>query len=503
MHDIALWTPYEISQATGGRWLIAPPADWAPRRVSYDVSGNMKDHICVLVHPSSWGRSRADASGAIPRLARQGAAAILVQKDHLLSVRASLGRLPASLPVCLVENTWTALRDMAHIARMRHGGKVFAVTGTVGKTTTREMIRHMAAGQGGATASAANNNNISGVHRTLASAGRSDAACVVEMGFGKPLDGVERSSRIAQPDVALLMTLDVAHFDMFSPEMLAKADGLELLLRCKSGIFSGLAPGGAAVINGDLPNFPLARALAARRTQRIHTFGTELHHDACPLAIESDISATRARVRVLGRTFDLLLKVPGRHMVMNALGALLALGVAGFDLDKAVSDLAEFTPVGGRARVFEADVGDGRRVTVVDDSFNATLASVRSCLDLLALARPRPGGRRIAVLGEIGHVGAREEAEHRALSEAVVRSGADTVFSWGPLMRALHDALPASLRGAHEDVSVEDLYAHVFSALQDGDVVVVKSGRGQNGLGDIRFRKFVSHLREGRPALEL
>lgn len=503
MTSAPLWTAAEIARATGGRWLVAPPEPWAPRRISYDVTGNMAGHFCVLVHPTSWGQSRRDPTEDIPRLALQGAAGLMVERGHLETLARQGRQLPAGLPVLVVPSTWAGLQDMARIARMRFRGKVFAVTGTVGKTTTREMIRHLAGRQGGATASAANNNNISGVHRSLAYMPRDNAAGVIEMGFGKPLDGIERSSLIAQPDVAVLTTIEVAHFDMFTPKMLEAASGSHLLLHYKMQVLAGLVPGGAAVLNADLPDYALARAFAERRTNRVHGFGSAVDSDARLGAAELDISGSRAQITLLGGPYVLQLQVPGRHMLINALAALLAVAVAGFDVDQAVADMALFEPVAGRARVLRAALPGGGDATIIDDSFNATLASMRSCIGLLQLARPGAGGRRIAVLGEIGHVGAAEAEEHRALADFLADSGTDLVFSWGPLMGPMFEALPAALQGAHEDTSVEALYGQLRATLRDGDVLAVKSGRGTNGLGDIRFRKFVEHLVAGKSALVL
>jgi UDP-N-acetylmuramoyl-tripeptide--D-alanyl-D-alanine ligase len=503
MNSVPLWTANEIAQATGGRWLIAPPDNWDPRRVSYDVTGNMAGHFCVLAHPDSWGKGRRDPTGDIPRLARQNAAGIMIERGHLDLIRAQHGALPQDLPCLMVNSTWRGLQNLAQIARMRFQGKVFAVTGTVGKTTTREMIRHLTNLQGGATASAANNNNISGVNRSLAYMPRGNAAGVIEMGFGKPLDGIARSSRVAQPNVAILTTIDVAHFDMFTPEMLENASGRQLVLSYKANVFAGLVPGGAAVINADMPEYALARAFAERWTDRIYSFGAAQHADAGIETAKFEISGTSARVHILGEPYDLVLQVPGRHMLMNALAALLAVVVAGFDLERAVSDIAHFKPVKGRARVITAPLTRGGKATIIDDSFNATLASVRSSIDLLGLARPKTGGRRIAVLGEIGHIGANEADEHRKLADSLCRSETDLVFTWGPLMRPMFESLPPDIRGAHEDVSVEALYRELSVRLRDGDVLTLKSGRGVNGLGDIRFRKFVEHLVAGKDELVL
>jgi UDP-N-acetylmuramoyl-tripeptide--D-alanyl-D-alanine ligase len=498
-----LWTADEIAAATGGRWISTPGPDWAPTRVSYDVTGRMTHHFCALVHPATWGNGRRDPAGEIPRLARQNAAGIMTQQDHLDGLVAAGGALPAGLPVLQVSSTWDGLRKMAEAARARFAGKVFALTGTVGKTTTREMIRHLTGLQGGASASAANNNNISGVHRTLACMPREHAAVAVEMGFGKPLDGIERSSRVARPDVALLTTIDVAHLDMFTAEMLAQASGRELLCRHKAGIFAGLEPGGAAVICADIPEYRLACDLARAHTDRVYGFGSNPVAEGRMIALETLPSSSRVTCVIFGKRHVFTVNVPGRHMAMNALGALTAVSAAGFDTAQAVQDIESFAAVAGRARHLDLPLAGGGRATIIDDSFNATLASMRSTFDLLDLAQPGPGGRRIAVIGEIGHVGANEAEEHLKLARHIGDSRVDLVYSWGPLMRPMFKALPRGIQGAHEDTSVEALYERLRPILRDGDVLTVKSGRGVNGLGDIRFRKFVEHLVAGKPSLTL
>lgn len=493
---MTIWTAAELAAATNGTWHIPPPPGWSPWRVSYDISGTMTGHLCILTHPASWGAGRGDGLAALPRLAASGAAGIVIEPSHLTAA------LPPGLPALLVPSTRLALRDLAIAARARFQGQVFAVTGTVGKTTTREMIRHLTAAQGGATASVMNNNNIAGVHRTLASTPQGHAACVLEMGFGKPLDGIAHSSRIARPHVAVLTTIDVAHFDMFTAAMLAEKTGRDWVTDAKSGIFQGLAAGGAAVINADLPETPRAVAHATRHTDRILTFGHSASADARLTHWHPGPASSAIEAEILGRKAAFTLALPGRHMAMNALAALLAVTAAGFDLSQALADIAQFQPVIGRARVLTIPVSNGT-ATLIDDAFNATLVSVRSAIDLLDLSQPGPDGRRIAVLGEIGHIGADEAAQHVALAQPIAASRTDLCFTWGPLMAGLQQALPKSRRGTHEDTSVEALYAALRQTLRAGDVVVVKSGRGTNGLGDLRFRAFTQGLIDGADSLIL
>lgn len=473
---------------------MPPPAQWSPRRVSYDLTGTMTGHLCILPHPVSWGAARGDGLGALARLAATRAAGIVIEPSHLTA------DLPPGLPTLLVASTRHALRDLALAARARFGGKVIAVTGTVGKTTTREMIRHLTAAQGGATATVMNNNNIAGVQRTMASTPADHAACVLEMGFGKPLDGIAQSARLARPDVAVLTTIDVAHFDLFTPAMLAEKPGRDWVCDAKAGVFHGLGRAGIAVVNADLPETRRAVGHAATFTENLLLFGAAATADARLTRWEPGPASSRVTADILGRPVRFALALPGRHMAMNALAALLAVAAAGFDLTQAVNDIASFQPVKGRARVLAFALPKGQ-ATLIDDAFNATLASVRSAIDLLDLAQPGPQGRRIAVLGEIGHIGADEVAQHVALADAIAASRTDLCFTWGPLMARMYDALPPRQRGAHQDSSVPALYAALRQTLRDGDVVVVKSGRGTHGLGDLRFRAFAEALINGHETL--
>jgi len=502
-HPKPLWTAEELAIATGGNWLAPPASDWDPLGLSYDVTGNMRGQICFLPHPESWGAGRRDATNDIPRLAGQDAAAIVAQPAHLQTLSASGYEFPANLPLLQVDDTFRALHGAATAARERFTGTVFAVTGTVGKTTTREMLRHIIDAQGGATASKANNNNISGVLRSLAYTPRDNAGTVIETGFGKPLDGIHISSTVARPHVAIITTIDVAHFDMFTPEMLAERDGRALLCDHKAQIFSGLQPGGTAVINADIPEYRLLRDIALRYTDRVLGFGRAEDAKARLRGLELAPKATKLTCEIFGRPYFFTLPLPGAHMAMNALGTLLAVTAAGFDTAQAIRALEGFSAVKGRARLIQAPLPNGGTITVIDDSFNATVASMRSTFDLLGITEPGPGGRRIAVVGEIGHIGVREREEHIALANHASHSRAELIFTWGPLMRGMYNALPAERRGHHEDESVEALYAALYPQLRDGDVIAIKSGRGVGGLGDVKFRKFVQHLADGLSYLSL
>jgi len=293
-----LWGDDELAGVLRGKWLVVPSAQWNPVRVSYDVSGTLKGHLVVAKTSVSWGAGSADTATKIAEIVRKGAAGIIVERSQIEKVLAA----PAEFPVLVVDNTRRALRQLASAARQRFGGRVIAITGTVGKTTSREMLRHVLARQGGAIATACNNNNMPGVERTLACLPSDLGHCVLEMGFGLPLDGLRRSSEVAKPHVALVTYLSTAHLDVLRGDQLANKGPLRLLAEHKSQIFDGLVPGGGGVIRHDIPEFQTLRAAAQKKADRVWTFGESPEADAFLEHCRLSSAGSEIQARIQGRS---------------------------------------------------------------------------------------------------------------------------------------------------------------------------------------------------------
>lgn len=492
-HSSALWTPDELAEATGGRWLSRPKDDWNPIRVSYDVRGLPPGHLIVTKSPMSWGANSQDTSKELDVLAKNGAAGAIVQKGQL----DALPELPSDFPLLLVGNTRRTLRKMAEFSRERFSGKVIAVTGTAGKTTSREMLRHVLDPQGGAVANKGNNNNIPGVSRTLCYVPRDHGYAVLEMGFGNPLDGLAISSQIARPHVALLTTLGKAHLDVFSQQQLADTGPLRLMADHKSMIFDGVVDGGTAVVCGDIPELDRVTANARNFGCDVLTFGTSARNDAFLEECEVTPSRTHVKARLNGDRVEWDLGLPGRHMAINSVGVLLAAVAAGADPNVIVERFPTFEAVSGRVRLYTIPAGHGT-ATLIDDGFNATPLAVQSSLQVLHDVGQQ--GRTVAVLRDIMHLGPDECRIHAAMADDVVQANVDKVITCGPLMSHLFEALPAVKRLRHTD-SLEALYECVRSELQAGDCITIKSGMGTGGLGDLGFRRLSEALRDGRKKL--
>jgi len=364
----------------------------------------------------------------------------------------------ADAPLLVVADTQRALEDLACAARSRSNAKIIAVTGSVGKTTTKEMLKIALGALGPTHVSGASFNNHWGVPLSLAGLPRDDAFGVFEIGmnhFGE----IRSLVTFVRPHVALVTAIAPAHLEFFG--------SCEAIADAKSEIFESIAPGGAALVPSDSPYVERLVARAKQsRVDRILTFGAKPGSNAQLLSY--DESGERIRADIMGLPVEFHIGAPGHHIVSNALGALLAVAAVDGDVLNAAAALKDFSPLKGRGARFTAG-----GVEVIDESYNANPASMTAALALLGKAQ----GRRIAVLGDMLEMGSDAAAHHAGLAAAIEAARADLVFLCGPLMRALWEALPASRRAVYAQSSAE-LVAGLASALRTGDTVLVKGSNG-------------------------
>ncbi|HXQ84757.1 MAG TPA: UDP-N-acetylmuramoylalanyl-D-glutamyl-2,6-diaminopimelate--D-alanyl-D-alanine ligase [Xanthobacteraceae bacterium] len=371
-------------------------------------------------------------------------------------------------PLLVVPNVLAALRNLAAAARARSGAKVIGVTGSVGKTGTKEALRLALSKDGETHASVASYNNHWGVPLSLARCPATARYAIFEMGMNHEGE-IEPLARLVRPHVAIITTIAPVHLEFLG--------SLTKIADAKAEIFFGLEPDGAAIINRDIAQFAhLKRRAKESGAARIVSFGAHEEADArlikCALhphcsTVEADIFGTRLTYKI---------GAPGRHLVNNSLAVLAAAELVGADLALAAVALAELTPISGRGAPIEIELPGGPAL-VIDESYNANPASVDAALALLGQAAIGPQGRRIAVLGDMLELGPKGKALHRGLVEPVLVNAVDLVFCCGPLMQALWQALPASRRGGYARDSAA-LEAQVLPAIRAGDVVMVKGSLG-------------------------
>jgi UDP-N-acetylmuramoyl-tripeptide--D-alanyl-D-alanine ligase len=377
-------------------------------------------------------------------------------------------------PLLLVDDTLEALGRLGAAARTRCAARVIAVTGSVGKTSTKEMLRTMLACQGRVHAAEKSFNNHRGVPLTLARMPADTEFAVIELGMNHPGE-IAPLSRLARPHVALVTTIEPVH--------LAAFDSVEDIADAKAEIFAGLEPGGTVILNRDNPHFE--RLAARARGARILGFGTG---DADLVMEHASVSgaSTVVRARIEGQRIAFKLGAPGVHFALNAVAALGAVAAVGGDIARAGLEMAGWSPPEGRGQRWRVDLGpaglDGA-ITLIDDSYNANPASMRAALAVLAASPVTNGvgrvarGRRIAFLGDMLELGPTEDALHAGLAALAEIDGIDKVHLAGPRMRALHAALPAEKRGEWFEDS-EKLAQRARRVIDAGDVCVVKGSLG-------------------------
>jgi len=371
------------------------------------------------------------------------------------------------------------MERLAKAARARAKARVVAVTGSVGKTSAKEMLRVALGRFGPAHASAASYNNHWGVPLTLSRLPAGAAFAVIEIGMNHAGE-ITPLVAMARPHLALVTTIAPVHIEHLG--------SLEGIADAKAEIFSGLEPQGLAVLNRNAPQFERLAAAARARAARVATFGAEAVCDAQLLEISAVDGGSRVRARVFGRELDFVLGAPGLHMAENALGVLLVCDGLGADVAGAAAALVGFAPQQGRGARLTLTSATGP-FTVIDESYNANPASMRAALALLGAVEPAAAGRRIAVIGDMLELGPDGANMHAALAPELGRNGVDLLFGAGPLTRALYDAAPPAMRAGWAERS-SDILPRLADALRGGDVVMVKGSNGS------RMGPVVAALRE-------
>jgi len=405
----ALFTADELGHATGG--VMTQP--FHVTGVSIDTRTIQPGDLFIALHTRT-GDGHAHVSEAL----HKGAAGALVHRQD---------GAPDDAPLLIVHDTLAALTALGGYARQRFEGAVVAITGSVGKTTTKEMLRTMLSACGPTHAAHASYNNHWGVPLTLARMPPDAAYAVIEIGMNNPGE-IAPLARLASPDVAVITTIEATH--------IGHLGSLDAIADEKASIMQGLLQGGTAVLPA--ANAQFAR-LAARLppSARMVTFGPENI-----LTSFGDADGTNVSATIAGTCEKFRVGAPGRHMVMNALAALTAAACMGADVAVCAAALATFNPVSGRGARRKLL---GGAAVLLDESYNASAASVRAALSVLKL---QPARRRIAVLGDMLELGDFSQSEHTNLAEAVADS-ADLLYACGPWMKFLYDAVPSEQRGAY------------------------------------------------------
>ena len=448
-----LWTLDALLSATGGRPAGRPAT--AIEGISIDSRTITAGEAFFAIQ----GDAR-DGHDFVEAALSRGAGICVVAEDKL-------GALPADGRYVVVDDVLEALRRLAVAARARTGARIVAVTGSVGKTSTKEALRHVLSAQGKTHASVASYNNHWGVPLTLARMPAECAFGIFEIGMNHAGE-ITPLTAMVRPHVAVVTTVAPVHLEFFRD--------VEAIAEAKAEIFSGLEPGGAAVVDGDVAQAHILIAAAEARGATVVRFGIgegfEAHLERASLQAEnSTVMAT-----ILGAAITYKIGAPGMHVVKNSLAVLAATVLVGADLARAGLALGAMTPPKGRGERHALKLGHGEAL-LIDESYNANPASMRAAIDLLGHMPVGLEGRRVAVLGDMLELGAQGEALHAGLTEALVNARVDLVYLCGPLMHALWRALPTDMQGAWTPTS-KDLEPKLLAAIRPGDALMVKGSNG-------------------------
>lgn len=444
---MTLWTSQDAARATGGQ-----TGAWQASGLSIDTRSLRPGDMFIAL------QAARDGHDFVASAFEEGASAAMVS-------RVPKGVDPTRC--LLVDDVQKGLESLGRAARARSKARIVGITGSVGKTSAKELLRCALDGQGRIHAAEASYNNHWGVPLTLARMPEDTDFGIFEIGMSAPGEIAPLAKQVA-PHVAMITTVAPAH--------LAAFDGLPAIAREKSAIFAGLVAGGDAIIPGDLDTSFIMSDAAAAADARITQFGTASGNDYQLLECQMFPGQTRAQA-LLGQTrSQLALASEGAHFATLALGVLAVVDALGADQGRALANLAGWSAPSGRGQRETITLGEGR-FDLIDDAFNANPASMEAGLAVLAAAQPGAGGQRVAILGDMLELGPQALALHAALAESPAMQVIDTVHTVGPLMKALHDALPAPKRGHHAG-RADDLASDLSGLIAVGDVVLIKGSKG-------------------------
>lgn len=445
-----LWTNKSAAEATGGK----AQGNWQAGGVSIDSRTVKPGDLFVAIRGENF-----DGHDYVDAALKNGAAAVVVSEN-----------VAADVPAVIVSDTMKALEALGIYARARSVASVVGVTGSVGKTSAKEMLRIALSAHGETYATKGNLNNHIGTPLNLANLPTHTPFAIFEMGMNHAGE-ISALTRMVQPHVAAITNVEAVHMEFF--------DSLEAIAEAKAEIFEGLVMGGTAVLNHDNALYPqLVTRAKAQGITRIITFGEHAKADCRLLDYGAGESGCAIEASIYGEHYDYTLGAVGRHWAITSLLVLAVMHALELDIETTIDALAEFSELPGRGAIMSVPVQGGEAL-LIDDSYNASPAAMRAAFSKTAEVWKGSGGqgRKLAALGNMLELGATGPSLHAGLAADLTKHGFDRVFTAGDLMKHLHDALPAKLRAGHVSKASE-LLSIIQKELRAGDVLLVKGSHG-------------------------
>jgi len=434
-----LWNSSTVDEITEG----TSSEPWVCSGISIDTRTIEKGDLFVALKGET-----GDGHAFLQDALKKGAAAALISEA-----------IGAPLPLLRVQDTLKALEKLAIASRERCSALRIAVTGSVGKTGTKDMLKWVLKVQGPTHGSVASYNNLWGVPLTLARMPQETQFGIFEVGMNHSGE-IRPLTQMIKPDIAIITSIVECHIEFFKT--------VEDIVRAKAEIFEGMTKGGMALLNLDNPHFDLLSKLANEHDLKIFSFGKSEKANFRLLSWEGNAEKSKVIAEIEGIKVSYALPVPGVHWVLNSLAVLGAVSLAGADVQKAAQSLATMEAPTGRGKCYKGDF------TVIDESYNANPTSMRAALAVLGQYE---NGRKIAILGDMREMGEIARVRHEELLDPLLENRIDLVFCCGPYMAHLYERLPSAMKGGYASTSLE-LIPMILKAIEPGDVISVKASLG-------------------------
>lgn len=461
-----LWT----SEVVDALLTTKSSAPWSATGVSIDSRTLQKGDLFIALTGDNF-----DGHHFIPQAEKAGASACLVHDASVVT----------SLPKVLVDDTLKGLEKLGISARDRTSAKIIAVTGSVGKTSTKEALYIAFSALGKTIASQGGLNNHWGLPLSLSRIPADHDFAVLEMGMNHAGE-IRPLSKMARPHVAIITTVADVHRAFFK-----STDDIAL---AKAEIFEGVEPGGTLVLNRDTPTYTLLRDEAQKiKSHKVLTFGSHIEADIRLQTITMNQESCIVHAVIQGKPITYKLNTTAQHLAFNSLTVLAAVLALGGDIDKAAKALIDFTPLLGRGNQ-ESIRLNGGSFLLIDESYNASPVAVKAALSVLGAMPKHAHGRRIFVFGDMGELGEDAPQIHADLAPLIENEHIDLFYSCGEISEALFNALPETKRGQHVENS--DALAQILKTqIGAGDIVMIKGSRA------MKMEKVVAALKELQHAL--